>query len=63
MAEDEATSYLETLDTDTCNLKESSSKSYLPTDGIYGKSILLEDALRQKQLINDFKVGYQMYSP
>jgi hypothetical protein len=45
--EEEATDYLETLQNDTGNANESSSKSHLPTDGIYGKDILSEDALRQ----------------
>jgi hypothetical protein len=54
--EEEATDYLETLQNDIGNLNESSSKSYLPTDGIYGKNILSEDALRQKHLINDLKL-------
>jgi hypothetical protein len=32
--------YLETLHNETGNLKESSSQSHLPTDGIYGKNVL-----------------------
>jgi hypothetical protein len=48
--------YRETLHNEMGNLKDSSSKSHLPSDGIYGKHVLLEDALRQRKLIKDLQL-------
>jgi hypothetical protein len=51
-----ATDYLESLHFSGLSLEEEYVKSPLPSDGIYGKDILSEDAMNQRQIMKDFGI-------
>ena len=55
--EEEGEDYLESLQFDGITLEEKYVKSHLPTDGIYGKDLLSEDAIEQQKIMDALGLG------